>query len=353
MLKTIHLSAIIAAFLLSFTMVHLALDEAQAAPPIKPEKCDNGRDDDQDGLIDLDDPDCQGGGGSAPSISEVMVDTVSDPNNIAIFGADFDQGDNLTVTLGDEGALTVTEALAGMITAQLPAGVVGGSYSLTVEHSNGSDTFDAAIGVQGEKGDKGDTGETGAPGPEGPPGTTIHFGQTCETYVIGFDELGNVICFKLEATIAITGDDGFELYVNGDFIGSDFNWFQAENYVVPLNKGKNVIAIMGSNAANGTHPGAIIADITANGQRVVTDSSWELSVDFSEGWYEVDGGLVNMVEPVEHGDVYSTLWWNRDYNGTYLLDGANFPLDSDAKWIWTLDLNDDPTVYARKEIFVE
>jgi len=30
------------------------------------------------------------------------------------------------VTLGDEGALTVTEALAGMITAQLPAGVVGG-----------------------------------------------------------------------------------------------------------------------------------------------------------------------------------------------------------------------------------
>ena len=124
--KTIHLSAIIAAFLLSFTMVHLALDEAQAAPPIKPEKCDNGRDDDQDGLIDLDDPDCQGGGGSAPSISEVMVDYVSDPNNIAIFGADFDQGDNLTVTLGDEGALTVTEALAGMITAQLPAGVVGG-----------------------------------------------------------------------------------------------------------------------------------------------------------------------------------------------------------------------------------
>lgn len=157
------------------------------------------------------------------------------------------------------------------------------------------------------------------------------------------------------ARISISGDDSYQLYVNGEFIGGDGSWFVAETWNVYLSEGKNVIAVLGHNNANGLHPGAMIADISIGENRVVTNSSWTMSTQYVEGWEEVDGSLVDARPAIEYGSIYHPTWWYRYYGNPpiWLMDYSEFPSDSDAQWIWSEELNWDADVYFRKEIFVD
>ena len=85
------------------------------------------------------------------------------------------------------------------------------------------------------------------------------------------------------ATVAITADNVYDLYVNGRFVGSDPQWEEMEVYDVAalLKPGKNVLAVKGKND-DGPGPAGLVAQLTvtdAAGQRttIETDGTWKIS----------------------------------------------------------------------------
>jgi len=64
-------------------------------------------------------------------------------------------------------------------------------------------------GIQGEPGPQGPQGIQGEPGPQGPMGNdgiSALFGQSCDTYIVGFADAGQLICGGSLAAITITID---------------------------------------------------------------------------------------------------------------------------------------------------
>jgi hypothetical protein len=95
-----------------------------------------------------------------------------------------------------------------------------------------------------------------------------------------------------QATVTVTADNVYELYVNGEQIGKDGDWYTAETYDVAgrLKPGANAIAIRVDN--QGSVAGMLCeAHITLeNGDlvRVATDGSWRMTKEPGEGWQAVD-----------------------------------------------------------------
>ena len=91
----------------------------------------------------------------------------------------------------------------------------------------------------------------------------------------------SLIVDDLNGSVSISGDDGYELYLNGTLIGADNNsWQTSEYWDLNFEEGINKIAIKGINDANGTHPGAVIADFNIGSHSLVTDSSTPLNSSF-------------------------------------------------------------------------
>jgi len=89
------------------------------------------------------------------TITEVFVDLPL-PNQVTINGANFDNGPNLVVTLGDFPQLVpVIPPAPDQIIAHLPAGITAGDYRLTVTTGNGPNrqaTYDLTIAAAGPAG---------------------------------------------------------------------------------------------------------------------------------------------------------------------------------------------------------
>ena len=154
--------------------------------------------------------------------------------------------------------------------------------------------------------------------------------------------------YSESANIHVSGDDSYEIYLNGQLVGSDNGWQIAENYAVSLRNGKNVIAIKGINDADGTHPGAFIVSLITNGTEALhTDSSWLLSRQYKENWQSLDGSLEGPFPATKWGGIESSPWWDTSTEQ----DASNFSMNSSAKWIWSDGLETHPTVYVRKEFY--
>jgi putative heme-binding domain-containing protein len=92
-----------------------------------------------------------------------------------------------------------------------------------------------------------------------------------------------------QATVTITADDRYELFVNGRKIGEGKSIRQMEQYdITPLlNRGRNVVAVRVTNLANG--PAALAARIFVkpqNGQwtSFSSSNSWRTALDAVAGW---------------------------------------------------------------------
>ena len=111
----------------------------------------------------------------ACTITEAFVNFEADPKTVIIYGLNFNC-DDLTVTLGDYGALTVQSCLIdpdNEIIIELPSLIQDGDYLLKIQSGPSlfqSDTYNLTIGAVGPKGDTGDTGALGADGAQGVPG---------------------------------------------------------------------------------------------------------------------------------------------------------------------------------------
>ena len=100
-----------------------------------------------------------------------------------------------------------------------------------------------------------------------------------------------------QATIALTADNGFDLYVNGQHVagesGTDGSiWQSVERFRIEkhLLKGANVIAIRAENLGG---PGGVVAAVRIHlpqGEPVtfVTDESWLVAAKAGAGWNEAD-----------------------------------------------------------------
>lgn len=160
----------------------------------------------------------------------------------------------------------------------------------------------------------------------------------------------------IAATIEMSVDDNFKLYVNGalahEFAGT---WNNVQTVNVMLNRNptkKNVIAVEGVNAAkiSGLDRmiiGELVYTVDATEHKIVTDATWTRGTTLTAGWEAVDfaetGWAAATVEG-NHGDP--------PYGGIL---GA-----SDAKFIWSYDSAavdeatkpTTETVYFRKTFYV-
>ena len=152
------------------------------------------------------------------------------------------------------------------------------------------------------------------------------------------------------AVLHMAGDDACDAYLDGKVVATNKNWFVATKVTLNLTAGTHVVAVMGKNAANGTHPGAVILDLGYGSERLVTGSDWDSSTDFVAGWETLGGSLLNPVPPVTHEGIFNTMWWNRD---PVTFAAKNFPDDSQAMWVWSQGFLTDSVVYFRKEFVVE
>ncbi len=91
------------------------------------------------------------------------------------------------------------------------------------------------------------------------------------------------------AHIDVTCDNIFELFVNGQRVGGNDKWEDAQTFDVKklLTPGKNTIAIKGTNAASGW--AGLIAKLTAAGAdkkqiAIAADATWLTSIDEPAGW---------------------------------------------------------------------
>lgn len=103
---------------------------------------------------------------------DVVVDAGTPQTTFTITGQDFSFTNlsDLTVTLGELGALTIGTATDTEIVATYPAAISAGEYLLSVATGNGQshhDEFDLTLGAVGPQGPQGPTGPEGPQGPAG------------------------------------------------------------------------------------------------------------------------------------------------------------------------------------------
>ncbi len=138
--------------------------------------------------------------------------------------------------------------------------------------------------------------------------------------------------------IAVTGDDKYELYVNGALIGSGNTWYSAQSYSVSSIAGKNVIAVKCEDIVDN---GGLLAEIEFNGVTYVTDDSWKANNTLVNNWNIVsfdDVGWQKATSYGLHGQAYP---WAKYKN----VDGIT--TTHGACWIWTSDAINDNTTYYR------
>ncbi len=92
-----------------------------------------------------------------------------------------------------------------------------------------------------------------------------------------------------EATVTITADDQYELYVNGRRVGQGASIRQMEKYDITrlLGRGRNVIAVRATNVAQG--PAALVArvfvkSLDADWLSFSSDETWRSALEVVPGW---------------------------------------------------------------------
>jgi len=127
-------------------------------------------------------------------------------------------------------------------------------------------------------------------------------------------------------SITINCDDAYELYVNGQFVGSDVQWDIAQTYLVPLLDGPNVIAVK---ADNPHREGGLIVEVKINGDVVlVTQPNWRFSPSEEVGWVDITFDDSGWQTATDLGG-YGVAPWFTNVQG---IDAA-----TTARWIWEAD----------------
>jgi hypothetical protein len=156
------------------------------------------------------------------------------------------------------------------------------------------------------------------------------------------------------AVININGDDIYDLWLNGTYIGGSDKWNVAQNWPVTLMNGENKMEVLLTNRGNG---GGLIAEVVVGNKGPVfwtQANDWKYNLSgFDAGvWYPVvDQGQYPFAQPwgsnifyfPEQTPAHWIIAGEGDGDGYYM---AKFNYNAVAKGIANSDLNTIPNEYA-------
>ena len=139
---------------------------------------------------------------------------------------------------------------------------------------------------------------------------------------------------SVEMPIYMTCDNEFNLYVNGNKVGSGNTWTTTYYFSSIVNNG-DVIAI------DGIDHGGPAAFIGVFGGKVTKPSEWKCSTNGGPGWANNNFDDSSWSNAVSYGKNQEKNIWNSVGSGSR----PNIP--GDAEWLWTSNNNDHNRVYCR------
>ena len=117
------------------------------------------------------------------------------------------------------------------------------------------------------------------------------------------------------ATIGITADDQFHLFVNGQEAGSGEHWTTPEKFAIGalLKPGKNILAVEARNVGNNPNPAGLLAKLEVEFTQgiltaVTTDENWKSAKNAESGWNALTFDDTAWVNAKLLGE-YGTLTW--------------------------------------------
>jgi PKD repeat protein len=135
--------------------------------------------------------------------------------------------------------------------------------------------------------------------------------------------------------ILIACDNGYELYVNGAYVGSGTNWMQMQTYALNFVVGGNVVAVKGLDAGG---VAALLAEVQCGTMRLGTSTTWKVSLTGASGWETAGFDDSAWVAAKDYG-AYGVGPWGTRVGGC--------PADTAARWIWTNNNNANDVIFAR------
>ncbi|KAK7443750.1 hypothetical protein VKT23_015533 [Stygiomarasmius scandens] len=138
--------------------------------------------------------------------------------------------------------------------------------------------------------------------------------------------------------VAFAVDNGGTLFVNGEQIATEGDWFSAGTYCVPLQPYTNVIAFSVTNTATVPNPAGLLvtAEVTytdGSTSKIVSDGSWRASgASIPNGWEQLSFDDSSWALAVPEGAYPKDPW------GSIPIAGSDAVSLAAAKWIWTDEL---------------
>ena len=136
--------------------------------------------------------------------------------------------------------------------------------------------------------------------------------------------------------VRMTCDNAFTLFLNGVEVGSGDSWPFAKVFSVGfLYENQIAVACTDVGIISG-----LLGDISVNGSKINTDSSWKYSLTEQTGWKELNFNESSWTNATEVAN-YQGGGWPPITN----MDGTT------AKWIWSSSQSDDLVYFRKKLIF--
>jgi len=116
------------------------------------------------------------------------------------------------------------------------------------------------------------------------------------------------------ATVTISADNNYELFINGVRVGGDGDWKTLERYDVTalMKAGRNVVLAIAENTDQGAGgPAAVAIEMQIDGRRIVTDSSWRCTTKRPRNLAHVDPAAKSWKPVVLLGKLHEAGPWGK------------------------------------------